>query len=82
MLARLRPPAGCGGYFLQPTSGHGLLELLPILLQAMLAGLAALLTAVPGHGKVSGGGRGGLRFWPRVSPPVANESPHPGSELS
>jgi signal transduction histidine kinase len=33
-------------------------------------------------GKVSGGGRGGPRIWPRVSPPVANESPRPGSELS
>jgi hypothetical protein len=39
-------------------------------------GHAALLAQsldnlVPGHGNVSTGGRGGPRFWPRVSPPVA-----------
>jgi len=48
----------------------------PVWLLPLLASGGLLF--VPGHGKVSEGGRGGPRRWPLESPPVAKQVPSPG----
>jgi len=50
------------------------------LLDQLVLGRSAELPEylVPGHGKVSVGGRGGPRRWPSESPPVAKQVPSPG----